>query len=280
MRRFCTLVLTLALLLPLTSCGARKPDPPLLSVLFFDVGQGDATLLCTADGNILIDAGPESAEETLCDRLAELGVDSLRLLVLTHPDEDHIGGADAILREFSVDEVWLNGADETGNESFARLTDALRTSHAKILSARAGDHLLCASLVLTVLFPFPGTEPLSGNEGSLILRAQCGDVSILFPGDAGTAVETVLLTSYDAAQLAATVLHAGHHSSNTSTGADFLSAVHPEYTVISCGAGNRYGHPNALLLDRLRQSGTTVYRTDLSGTIRMETDGKAVRFPE
>ena len=276
MRRIVCLIL--ACLLPgLCSCRRRAvQDKARLTVICLDVGQGDATLLQTAKGeNVLIDTGPESAEENLASRLRSLGVEKISLLVLTHPDEDHIGGADRILNGFAVDRVWINGVwAENGEESYQRLLSALHRSSATVEKVAAGQAYVAEEFLLTVLYPLPDTEVLPGNDGSIVMRLQCGSVGMLFMGDAEETAERELLKTYPYGHLDVQILHAGHHGGDTSSTADFLDAVRPDTVLISCGEANRFGPPDGRTLARFRERDCKVYRTDRQGEITIRLDGE------
>ena len=114
------------------------------------------------------------------------------------------------------------------------------------------------------------------NNTSIVLRVDFGGTSFLFTGDMETKAEKDLLDQ--GADLSATVLKVGHHGSDTSSSYSFLREVMPEYAVISVGENNDYGHPNDDVLSRLRDAGTTVYRTDEQGTIVAVSDGTTVTF--
>lgn len=260
----------------LSACGHSAEASAELEIVCLDVGQGNSTLLRTGEGDILIDAGSESSQEQLCSRLRELGVESVALLVLTHPDEDHIGGGDGVLRQFSVDEVWLNGT-EAGNESFFRLKDELLRTDTVEKTVAAGDFIMLGRTVVTVLSPSAGGAA-DGNEGSLVLSVRCGDFFMLLMGDAGEQTEEWLLQTYGVAQLRADVLHVGHHGSSSASHQAFLQTVAPKAAVISCKAGNPYGHPDGRTLAGLKHVGAKIYRTDLLGEIQLDTDGDGFRI--
>lgn len=253
--------------------GAATEKTPLLRAAFLDVGQGDCTLLQTSEGNILIDCGPEVSQESLCRKLKAYGVKRLSVLILTHPDEDHIGGADAILETFPADRVFVNGANAK-NESADRLRESLSGCGVEPEIVRAGTSVELGEVLITVLYPTVGAEADEGNRGSLVLRVQCGNTAILMAGDAEAETETELLEQYGAAHLAADVLCVGHHGSDTSSDELFLQAVAPRYAVISCGEGNRFGHPDGRTLARLSAIDAIVLRTDLSGDVLFTSDGE------
>lgn len=269
MRRRCILTLSLLLFLLFIGCSEEEGREPLLEVVCLDVGQGDATLFRTADGDILVDGGTESSQATLCNRLRELGVRSLRLMVLTHADEDHVGGADGILSEFDVKTLWINGSTET-NESILRLYQEASIRGVPMEVVSAGKQEILGDAILTVLFPMDAIP--EGNEGSIVLAVHCRGTVLLMMGDAGEQTESELLSAYGEAQLKADLLHVGHHGSGSSTGLDFLTVVQPSSAIISCGAGNAYGHPDGRTLARLQNTGAKIYRTDLLGEIVIGID--------
>ncbi len=274
-KKILCICLLLFLLAELCGCGTREADCPKLTLRFLDVGQGDSALLSTSEHHVLIDAGPESSQARLCQRLAQLGVRELSLAVFSHPDEDHIGGADGVLSAIPTKEIWLNGAT-TENEATKRLTDAAVRQGCAVRTVKAGDGIALGELALSVLFPFSAEEQTESNRGSIVLRVSFGDFCALFTGDAGADEEELLLSHYGSTQLDCNVYKSGHHGSNTSGSARFLQAMTPDYAVVSCGRENTYGHPHGGALSLMEQAGATVLRTDLDGEIILETDGSSV----
>lgn len=263
--------LTLALLAVVcfAAVAARLTDRSEVvpEIVFLSVGEGSATLLRTGAGNILIDAGPDDAETALCKRLRRLGVESFALVIFTHPDEDHIGGGDGILRAFPTDAVWTNG-EVADSDCFRALAEAMR--EIPVRTASAGTFANIGGAVITVLSPVPERAgSLTENENSLVLKLHVGEWEILLMGDAGQETESYLLSDYGAAQLRADILVAGHHGSDSASGADFLSAVSPSRIVVSCGSGNRYGHPDGRALARMEKVCSDIRRTDLEGDIHI-----------
>ena len=245
--------------------GCQKPkDSPALEMICPDVGQGSATLLRTGEGDVLIDAGCENRQDELCRKLRALGVERLALLILTHPDEDHIGGADVILENFEIDAVWTNGA-VAENDSYERFLQAIADAEIALKTVRAGDGITLGEMHLSVLSP---QSELSGeeNEDSLVLLLRCNSFGALLMGDVGETSERTIIEAYGS-HLDVDVLIVGHHGANSSTGTALLEAASPEYAVISCGAGNSYGHPDGRLLARLQDAEVEVCRTDLEGDI-------------
>ena len=247
-----------------------------LQIYFLDVGQGDAALIRTPSGDILIDAGPDAAEEELLLRLSRLGVKRLSLLILSHTDEDHVGGADGILREIPVDEVWV-GAGSAFDEPYRRVLQAVEAGKIPISTPVAGESYECCGLDLFILAPIPLSGQL-GNNGSLVLRLSYRDeVSALFTGDVDGVVEREILARYSS-RISSDIYKVPHHGSATGENNQLLSAVRPHYAVISCGVGNSYGHPHGETLSLLHASGAEVLRTDRRGEILIEYDGTELKL--
>jgi beta-lactamase superfamily II metal-dependent hydrolase len=273
-KRVLCVLFSLLLLLSCTSCKSEEaPDSAVFR--FQDVGQGDATLLRTDAGDILIDAGTDHAQESLCLHLEHLGVERLLLAIFTHSDEDHVGGADGILRRFPAESVWI-GDSFADTECTRLLLSAAAETGATVECVSAGEVRRFGDLILSVLFPLPRTSEGTVNDLGLVLKITYGDVSALFMGDASSETERALLAHYDRTVLRADLLKVGHHGASTSSSEPFLRAVQPKYALISCARGNSYGHPHGETLARLEAVGATVLRVDLSGEIEVRTDGKAL----
>ncbi len=239
---------------------------------FIDVGQGDATLIRTADGDILIDAGTNASEEALAAYLDMLGVTELAYAVFTHPHEDHIGGADMIINNYRVKRVIL--PDVTSNsKTFSRMMDAIEEQNVEVLEATPDMTFSVGELTCTVLAPI-GTAYTDLNHYSVVLRMVYGDTSVLMMGDAEIVSEEEMLSRYRfSGELDCDLIKVGHHGSDTSSSQTFLDAVTPVYAVISCGAGNSYGHPKQEILARYEACRATILRTDVEGSIVFTTTG-------
>ena len=258
-----------------TSCTSQAmSDEALCRIYFLDVGQGDCTLIRTREGDILIDAGPESAQDALCLRLKQLGVKEIALAVFTHPDEDHIGGADGILERISVKEVWLP-VREKDNPSAARMEQTIENGGVSCKTVRAGQVLTVGDVVVATLAPM-GNAASDSNDSSIVLHVTCGDVGMLFMGDASANVEQGLLENYSKGHIEAQLYKVGHHGSSTSNAEAFLEVVKPQYAVISASADNSYGHPHGVVIERLQSIGATVLLTATDGEIVFECNKTAL----
>ena len=240
-----------------------------------DVGQGDAILVQTPAGRaILIDGGHKSSE--VLPQLQALGVSSLSMVIASHPHADHIGRLDEVMAAMPPKVYVDNGMTHTTGA----YDDVMKTVEAqgiRYATAQAGwSRELDDGIVIEFLGP-PLT-PLSNtrsdlNSNSVITRITHGTQCFLFTGDAEEPTEELLLRQGIAP---CNVLKVAHHGSAHSTSHRWLRAVDPDIALISCGEGNRYGHPAEETLSRLRSAGVSVYRTDTAGRIHLESDGSQV----
>ena len=238
---------------------------------FIDVGQGDAILVTTAEGNMLVDTSEDDAREALDAYLRSAGVTTLKYLVLTHPDADHIGNADYIINNFQVENVIMTDHAAT-SKTYERLLDAIESSKTNLILPEPGYTFSLGAVQNTVIAP--NEDYNDSNEMSLVIKSVYGNTSVMLTGDAEKGSEEDILKKYSADALKCDILKVGHHGSSSSTTDGFLAAVDPSIAVISCGDGNSYGHPHKEISDKLAASGVTVYRTDLEGSIVFKTDGE------
>ncbi len=246
-----------------------------IEVYFLDVGQGDCAII-TADGeNMIIDGGPGSQSDKVYSYILNtLKLDGFKYMVATHPHEDHIGGLSAALIAVPVDTV-LTPVLEWDSKAFRSMMQYADMRECRILVPYDGDMFPLGKGMVTVLLCWPeAVEYSSANDMSIVLRIDYGERSFLFTGDAEAYAEYMLV---DAGGIEADVLKVAHHGSSTSCTEEFLSAVKPQYAVISCGKDNIYGHPKQETLDRLTKFNVTVLRTDLLGSVIFSSDGIAIK---
>lgn len=238
---------------------------------FLDVGQGDGVLIRGAGKAVLIDAGIRDA--AVYKQLRTLGVDQLDLLIATHPHADHIGGMTDVVQNIPV-KMYMDSGQPHTTETYKRLAAAVTEKGIHRMRATAGMNLkLGDEAVLHVLSP--GASYIKNtrsdlNSNSVVVWLEHGEIDALFTGDAEAPTESALLR---AGVEEMDLLKVAHHGSDHSSTHGFLSRVSPEIAVISCGEGNRYGHPDVETLDRLAGLGALVFRTDLSGQIRAISNG-------
>lgn len=242
-----------------------------------DVGQGDSVLLKTKSGNILIDAGTGESEEALSSYLDSVGVDSFEYCIFTHPHEDHIGGADMIIRDYYVKNVIMSPA-VTDTAAFERLLDELERSDAKIIEAVPDEKYKVGDAEILIMGPIVVGDSRDLNNTSVIAKITYGAVSMMFTGDAERTQEKDILERYSLFDLKCDFLKMGHHGSSTSSSENFINAVDPSVAAISCGKNNDYGHPHREIIDILYEMGIEYQRTDELGDLVYIIDGKSIEF--
>ncbi len=258
----------------------------LLEFTAIDVGQGDSLLVGSPRGRaMLIDAGGPTGsasrtdlssfdigEEVVSPYLWSRGIRQVDVVVLTHAHSDHIGGMAAVLRNFRPRELWVSV--DAGTPPFLSLLQLARDEGVAVRHLHAGDRLAWEGTTVQVLGPATTYRPekLPTNEDSLVLRISYGKASVFTGGDAEHASEHGIAAAHPEP---VTLLKAGHHGSNTSTSQELLEALHPRAAVISCGLGNRFGHPRMPVLKRLQALGVRTARTDEMGAVQylLHADG-------
>ncbi len=240
-------------------------------IVFFDVGQGDSALLTLADGKqILIDGGPDWSTLEKLGRFMPFFDRHIDLLILSHPNADHMISFPEVLRRFSVGALVTAGTVYESGTYRATLSGA-ELHGVPLVTMRAGERISLGTDALEVLWPpkiMPNGFNKNTNNESLTIRFTHGGKRVLFTGDLESIVEKTLLEART--DLRADILKVPHHGSKSSSTMEFLAAVRPSMAVISVAKENSYGHPNADVLTRLALVGAEVRRTDESGDIELE----------
>lgn len=258
-----------------------------LRVTALDVGQGDSTLIDLPDGRLmLIDAGgPGPAGDpgvrVILPVLRARRRAHLDFVVLSHPHPDHFGGLAALAasESVSIGELWYAAAPAPPESELAALLERLSRRARRVRDAaelcRIGT--IHAGAVIEVLAPCPELSPeLSVNDNSLVLRLRWGSSAALLLGDAERAAEARLLAP--ARELRAEFVKLGHHGSRSSSTAELIARVQPAVASISCGTGNRFGHPHAETLATLAAAQVLPLRIDRLGSVEWQSDGNSTRF--
>lgn len=232
-----------------------------LAVHFLDVGQGDAILLVDQDDTMLIDGGNPENGADIVRYLKNLGITQLDYVLATHNHNDHAGGLTEVVYQLDVANLYVTNSAETSASQ--NLLAAAEDKNIPISTPSLGTALAFGGSTINFLGPLSVHEDV--NDDSLVMKVTHGTHRFLFTGDMEETAEKELLAQN--LNLEADVLKVGHHGSYSSTGYLFLRAVNPRYAVISCGVNNDYGHPHQETLSRLNDVGSTIFRTDLIGTI-------------
>lgn len=240
-------------------------------VHFINVGQGDATLIEASGINILIDAGPNNSADTVVKYLKKHKIKSLDYVIATHPHEDHIGGMDEIISNFKI-KSFIAPRITADTDEFYSMIKALKAKGVSISSVEDNTILnIDEDDTLHFLYTGSNTVDENLNNYSMVVSYIHDNNIFLFTGDIEEPVERKLSAS---GLLSKTdVLKVSHHGSSSSSSQNFINAVMPELSIISCGMGNDYGHPNKATLDTLKQANSHILRTDINGNVIIKTDG-------
>jgi competence protein ComEC len=254
--------------------GRQRPDG-LLHLYMFDVGQGDALMVVAPDGRqMLIDGGEEPS--LLLREVGEVMPfwdKTIELVVVTHPDQDHLGGLPDLLARYDVQLILESGTVGDTN-LYTGWQSAVAEEGIAPVVVQAGQQLdMGQGLTVEILAPY-GTSFEDTNQNSVVLEVRYGDFCALLTGDIEIESEQRLLA--DNALDPCQVLKVAHHGSDSSTSEGFLEQVMPTYALISSGSGNQFGHPTPSVLERLEERGVRIFRTDQQGTIHLYTDGASL----
>ncbi|WP_373898961.1 ComEC/Rec2 family competence protein [Haloimpatiens sp. FM7315] len=257
-----------------TSSKSKNEAIGNIKIHYINVGQADSILIQQGSHSMLIDGGNNEDGSLVKDYLQNNGVSNLEFLVGTHPHEDHIGGLDYIINSLKVGKVYLPKIT-SNTKTFKDLINAMKNKNLKAIAPKGGESFKLGQAVCTILAP-NSSQYKDLNNYSIVIKVQFGNNSFLFTGDAEAVSEMEIVKK--GFNLKSDVLKVGHHGSSSSTCANFLSKVNPKYAIISCGVNNKYGHPHKGTMNRLKDKGIPVYRTDQCGTIVASSDGNNISF--
>jgi len=249
------------------------------TVDFLDVGQGSATLICFPDGRaLLVDTGPKSSRDKLIGYLDARGISTLDCLVVTHQHGDHADNVEAVLNHVNVRSVVVPDAPERemlDPKRYERMNAHIKAKGLAIHRPEQGEVLMSGDKYsVTILSDDKQSYPAL-NDYSIVLKVVIGNVSFLLMADAEKTTESQLLSQ--GIDLDSDFLQVGHHGNMNGETEAFLEAVTPAVSMISVGK-NTFGQPNSSVIGRLKDAGSSVYRTDFGGTITVITDGETSRI--
>jgi competence protein ComEC len=259
-----------------------------LKVTVIDVGQGASSLLELPGGfNIIVDGGGFSdnsvfdvGEKITAPLLWRKKIKSVDILVLSHPNSDHLNGLLYIAENFNVKEFWSNG--EAGDSlGYKRLLEIIKERKIRVRNFKEMERSrVINGVLLKILYPEPGfmdkdEKWRKGDNSSLVLKAVMGSKSFLFTGDIKAKGEEELVR-IAGNSLKSTVLVVPHHGSKSSSTDLFVGKIDPEIAVIPVGWKNRYKFPDPGVLERYRSRKCRVFRTDENGAVMISTDGKSL----
>jgi competence protein ComEC len=266
-----------------TLTPGHRTEPP-LRLTVFDVGQAESMLLEAGSQTLLVDTGGapfgsslDIGRRVLAPALWARGIRSLDTMLITHGDPDHLGGAMAVADDFTPRQIW-EGIRLPRHPQTRELLNQAARLRIPVVPLRAGQVIQRGDLRLRILHPSPPDweRVRVRNDDSVVIEVVYRDVAILLTGDISADVERSIVPLLTPARVR--ILKVAHHGSRTSSSSELLDAWRPHIAVISCGRGNRFGHPAPDVLRRLEATGATVLRTDLEGQIEIETDGRSLRI--
>lgn len=267
--------------------GAESALPPgelsgdsLATIAIFDVDQGLAVAVATSDGaGMVYDYGRSRshAEDVILPFLRRHGISQVDYAILSHPHQDHVGGLPAFLEATPI-RLYLDPVIETTNQTYLQSLQTVERLGISVSRARrGGEYRLGDHVEMEILWPTDDLLTESDglhriNDNSTVVRLTVGEFDMLLTGDIEHDAESTLVDDYGS-DLSVEVLQVPHHGSNSSNQDAFLQSTSPAVGIISLGAGNQYGHPHSEVIQRLRRHDVQTYRTDLDGTVIIETDG-------
>ena len=255
-----------------------------LEIMFIDVGQADSILVSCHNEYMLVDGGNVGDSDVVYTVLHKKNVSELKYVLLSHDHEDHVGGLPAAFIDTKVGAVYAN-TDSASTKCFQNFMKRVNGAGLKVIVPKEDVELMLGDARVQILVPtaeFMKTNEYKKNPNnqSLVVKITHGSNTILLTGDCELEEENDLLHKYENTNTLKDIdlLKVGHHGSDTATSVHWLETVLPKYAVISCGEGNKYGHPHQVTLDKLKQAEVNVYRTDLLGDIYFRSDGKELWY--
>ena len=290
MKKKLLLLVSIFLCLLLVGCGNKTDNKALgktvaqekMTVTVLDVGQADAILLQTEGKNILVDSGLSDSADKLVAELRKLGVKKVDVLVATHPHADHIGGMNAVLKNFEVGKIYDSG-QVTTSKMYQKYLKTVKEKKIPFALLRASDRIEFGSdgAVLEVLGP---QEPLLKdtrsdlNANSIVMRLVYKHFTMMLAADATSETEARILHAFAKDKVRSQILKVAHHTSKYSNTAAWLEAVKPEVAIASYSKENEYGFPHQVTLKRLSKVGAKYYNTADNGNVKVITDGESYQI--
>ncbi len=257
-----------------------KVIPKEFTISFIDVGQGDSMLISTPKGKrILVDGGGtrdsenfDVGRQTLIPYLLNKGITKLDYIVISHFDSDHATGVAQILGKIDVSSIILTRQLEE-NDIYRHILSIAKEKKIKLIYVKEGDVLKIGGIKISIIHPenkLMINNPMNNN--SIVCKVEYNSFSMLLTGDIEMEAEELILRKN--INLKADVLKVAHHGSKTSTTGEFLKAINPKVALIGVGKNNNFGHPSNEVIQRLKENGTRIYRTDENGEISITVNKK------
>ena len=258
--------------------------PQNLEINFVDVGQGDCTFIVTPrNKTILIDGGGSSSNEfdvgksTLLPYILDKGYTKIDYIFISHFDQDHVGGILTILQKIKVKKVIISKQEEN-SENYQKFLEIIKEKGVSVAIVKMGDRVKIENGIYFDIL-WPTSEQIQENKlnnNSLVMKMYYHNFSVLFTGDIEEEAEKKIFETYKSEKnkLVSNVLKVAHHGSKTSTIKEFLDTVNPKIALIGVGKNNMFHHPSEEIIDKLKEYGAIIYRTDERGEITIRVNGK------
>lgn len=249
----------------------------ILHVFTLNVGQGDSILIKSPQNKyILVDGGPDNSVLSELGEVLPYWQRSIDMVILTHPDSDHITGLIYVLKTYQVDLV-------LADDSFC-ISDLCNEWNKVILEKNipkenvySGDvYSIEPQLRFEFFWPEADYKSESVNSNSVVFRMTYNDFRMLFTGDLGKEEEKTIIK--DDINLESYLLKVGHHGSKNSTSEEFLKSVNPQLAIISVGVDNKFGHPSQETIELLSSKRVKILRTDQMGRIELKSNGRNIYY--
>lgn len=245
-------------------------------IYYLDAGQSDCTIVICDDEVLMIDSGTINQIYNIRTNLFMLDIDSIDYLLITHQHDDHMGGAAEIINHYSVSNVMMPQLSEENAVTSLTYDDLIKAISENNVNPEAvsyGDSFMLGSALVEIFSPMQQDDNI--NNMSVVTKITYGNTSFLFTGDSEKEIEKQLLRT--GVDISADVLKVGHHGSNTSSTENFLSAVNPDYAIISSGRDNTFGHPTVSTIEKFEKIGIIPYITSINGHITITSDGNEIK---
>lgn len=276
MKKIFFIIIICLIVVYLVSSYRYWSDKNYFKVFFFDVGQGDSALIVTPEGKtILIDGGPDQKVLRELGSVLPFWQRHIDLVVVSHAHDDHIGGLIGIIRRYDIGQVLYNNLNFK-TPMLEALKKELQEKNIKLISAKEGMSFTFPNSCSLNILEASKEPAITENDYSIVADFYCLDKRILLTGDAGTMIEKELLA--DGINLKADIIKISHHGSISASSEEFLKTVDPISAIISVGTNNKFNHPSAIILNRLKNMAVDIYQTDEVGTIEIFANNKSIKL--
>lgn len=278
MNRWKLLLIIAFITIPLVMVGFNESNS-VLQVSFLDIGQGDAIFIQTPnDIQMLIDGGRDERVLKRLNEIMPLGDNSIDIVLATHPDADHIGGLDDVIRAYDVG-MFIEPGVSADTKTYESVFTSVKDEHSQHILGTRGMVITLDpenNITFAILYPYDDVTHWETNDASIVGVLTYGEDSFLLTGDAPIKTEYAL-DRISPELIDVDVLKLGHHGSRTSSSEEFLRITSPEVAIISAGKDNSYGHPHQEVLSTLKKLSIPYLATADQGTITFTSKGEGIR---